>query len=183
MSNTLAESGNITVNATDLTNGTLRGAFFQPAQLAAGDYYAAATLYSNTGATHIRILDDNTVPQPGDGSLIYLPIQIGTNVPGVYGNGNAFALRMVLDPTISVGENAELEGMRVFPNPSNGNVTIETGSVKPCQVEVLNLLGEMVVSARFQGRTTLDLTDLSKGVYTLRVLDGEVSRTERLVIR
>ncbi|MBK8339598.1 MAG: T9SS type A sorting domain-containing protein [Flavobacteriales bacterium] len=62
-------------------------------------------------------------------------------------------------------------------------MTIETGSVKPCQAEVLNLLGEVVHTARFQGRTSLDLSDLSKGVYTLRVLEGDVSRTERLVIR
>ncbi|MBK8339599.1 MAG: hypothetical protein IPK99_06140 [Flavobacteriales bacterium] len=81
VSNTLAESAATTVNATDLTNGTLRGAFFQPALLTPGDYYAAATLYSNSGATHIRVLDDNTVPQPDAGSLIYLPIRSARMCP------------------------------------------------------------------------------------------------------
>ena len=63
----------------------------------------------------------------------------------------------------------EHSGFKLFPNPSNGNVTIS--AIKLIyHVEVIQLDGRVVMSNSANGsKVDLDLTMLSKGVYMISV--------------
>ncbi|MEZ4756278.1 MAG: T9SS type A sorting domain-containing protein [Flavobacteriales bacterium] len=176
VTNPIAESVAYDLTEADLAAGRVRVLFDSPVNLSPNAYYAAVTLYSNNNAGRIRILDDATVPQPNAMTLIYIP---GDQV---YTNGNGTSIRMLLSNSVAVNENDALEGVTMFPNPTNGIVNVRTSNSGTHNVEVTNVLGAVVGQTTFAGSTTLDLTELSKGVYMVRVFNEAGSMVERITI-
>jgi hypothetical protein len=179
--NPLGASDIYTVTEADVAAGFVTIPLTEPLLLDLGGYCVSAMLFSNGNASDIRIFDDLTVPQPSGASLIYLPS--GTT-PGIYSNGNAFAIRMGFDGTINVQETAQMDGVNVFPNPSsNGIVNIVTNKGENLSVEVFDSVGAMVDTKRFYMNTTLDVSSLAKGVYTVRVNSANASSTKMVTIQ
>jgi hypothetical protein len=178
--NPLGTSDIYTVTEADVAAGFVTIPLTDPTLLDIGGYCVSAMLFSNGNASDIRVLDDLTVPQPGGASLIYLPSD-GT----IYSNGNAFAIRMGFDGTINVQETAaKLDGVNVFPNPSsNGIVNIVTNKGENLSVEVFDSVGALVDTKRFYMNTTLDVSTLAKGVYTVRINSATASSTKMVTIQ
>jgi len=177
--NPLGTSDIYTVTEADVAAGFVTIPLTDPLVLDLGGYCVSAMLFSNGNASDIRVLDDLTVPQPGGASLIYLPTD-GT----IYSNGNAFAIRMGFDGTINVQETAQLDGVNVFPNPSsNGIVNIVTNKGENLSVEVFDSVGALVDTKRFYMNTTLDVSSLAKGVYTVRINSASASSTKMVTIQ
>jgi hypothetical protein len=178
LTNPVVESESYDVQESDLNDGVIRILFSSVFNLPAGGYYANVVLNSNAGAGHIRVLDDQTVPQPNGASLIAIPVE------GLFNNGVASAVRLITQPlNVGVSENNTLEGVSVFPNPSNGIVNIRTAELEVYNVEVLNVTGELVRTERINGTSTMDLTDLAKGVYTVRVSNASGIMTQRVTLQ
>jgi hypothetical protein len=142
-------------------------------------YLAAVELYSEANGSDVRILDDVTIPQPGFSSLIWLPNDDPNNF-FTYSNGNAFVIRLLLDPSIGMEERAELEGVNVFPNPTSGLVNINFTVPGAYTVELINGLGETVITHRLNGNSLVDLSDLAKGVYSVRISNKEKTTVQRV---
>ena len=179
--NALGYSDQYTVTETDVENGYASIPLTDPLTLDANGYYVSAALFSNGNANDIRILDDLTVPQPGGASLIYLPSD-GV----VYSNGNAFAIQLNFDPTSSVEETTtmELEGINIYPNPAaNGSFTIAADKGDNFTVEVFDSVGALVETKRFSMNTTVDVSSLAKGVYTVRVNSAGASTTQLVTVQ
>lgn len=81
---------------------------------------------------------------------------------------------------LSVDEN-ELSVFSVYPNPTSDILNIKS-SKEIDNVEVYNLLGQNVSS--FKGESisnnTIDLSDLSKGLYLVKIFSGEKTQTIRV---
>ena len=78
---------------------------------------------------------------------------------------NEFELHVYYSPT-GVDENEAQ--VRVYPNPTNGLVTVEAEGMT--QVEVYNTLGQRVLRKETtESQTVLDLQDAAPGVYLLRM--------------
>ncbi len=142
-------------------------------------YMAGVQLFSNAGATNVRVLDDNTVPQTAWGSAIYLPD--GDN-PGTFSNGNAFLIRLLLNPTVGMEEREELAGVSVFPNPTNGLVNVTFTVPGAYTVQLINGLGEQVATYRLNGNSNVDLSGLAKGVYSVRISNTEKTTVKRIAV-
>jgi hypothetical protein len=71
---------------------------------------------------------------------------------------------------------------RMFPNPSDGAITLQ--AEKNFDVaEVINSLGAVVAKTTAKSNIVqLDLSDLSSGIYHVRLTSGSDSRTEKLII-
>ncbi len=83
-------------------------------------------------------------------------------------------------------EESKIQSLSVFPNPSNGIFTVETrkGSIKT--VEVFNLLGTKVFSTSNINKLkpcVIDLSIFDKGIYFVRVNNGEKTYTEKIVLQ
>ena len=71
---------------------------------------------------------------------------------------------------------------RIYPNPTSGKVTLEIPFEKAeCTLELLNLSGQVLMNRKVASKAgivkeTLDLSDLSKGMYMIRV-DGHTLRS------
>ncbi|MCF8277080.1 MAG: T9SS type A sorting domain-containing protein [Flavobacteriales bacterium] len=59
--------------------------------------------------------------------------------------------------------NATTNGLSIYPNPFNSEFVIET--IQPTQIRVMNALGEVVLSRTINGRTSIDASSLSSGIY------------------
>lgn len=72
-------------------------------------------------------------------------------------------------------------GLNIYPNPSSGIVKIEWTGNKSASLQVLNILGEVVVQQSIS--TEIDLSGQSKGIYFVRITDGEKNYDRKIVIQ
>lgn len=180
----------VEITAADVTAGQITVPFEQAIDLQPGAYFLCArvngsgTTASTTDA-EVYVADDATVPQPGIGSMIYLPVDFnddGTEGRHLYSNGTASAVRLNITPAVGVEESDDLSGISMFPNPTKGLVTINTTGKGRMDLEVLDVLGATVRTTSFAGTTTIDLSGLAQGVYSVRVSDGVNMTVQRITL-
>jgi hypothetical protein len=77
-------------------------------------------------------------------------------------------------PLTSIGSAFAASSVDIFPNPTNGKLTVRSTSEKEVKVRILDLLGRTVVAERTTEGATLDfdLSGLSNGLYTVELNDG-----------
>jgi hypothetical protein len=90
-------------------------------------------------------------------------------------------------PPLATGmEEASSKDIRIYPQPANGIITIETASESFAAVELLTIEGRVVrtINVRGRNRTEMDLIGLSPGMYLLRLLpsDGHAVETRKVVV-
>ena len=177
----LGGSDSYIISQTDIDNGFAAVPLTDPLTLDPEAYYVSVACYSSENAYDVRVLDDLTVPQPNNASLIFLPAD-----GGVYGNGNAFAIRLSTEICIDVNEVAgakELQGITVYPNPVGGGIiNIAAKQRENYTVEIFDAAGKMVESKNFQMTSAIDVEHLAKGVYTLRVRTADAASTQLVTI-
>lgn len=75
----------------------------------------------------------------------------------------------------------EAEGLLVYPNPSNGQININTSSLTGnFTVEIFNLQGQLVQQKNYtgaSGNVTVSLSELQTGTYLLKVSNSDRIRT------
>lgn len=181
LSSPLVESDPRIITTDDMVDQRPAVSFLSPITLAPGAYYVSANLYQE-GGNDIRVLDDLTVPQPNLASLLYLPIDDAG--PTVYGNGNAWCVRLSSLLNVGVQEAPGLEGVSMSPSPTAGPLDIRTRTTGSMTVEVFNTMGALVQRSSFNGTaTTLDLAGNAAGIYMVRVGDGTNFNMQRIVLK
>lgn len=112
-------------------------------------------------------------------------------------NGPAFGLYVALASggalvplsiSTSIEEmDAQLDrAISIYPNPSNGDVTLTyDGDGFPESLEVMNLNGQVVETVRLNNVSTqnIDLNELSKGIYFVRIIKEDAHSIKRLIIQ
>jgi hypothetical protein len=77
----------------------------------------------------------------------------------------------------------------VYPNPSNGifTVTVNSNQMNDLTIELVNVQGEVIYTQRAEDVTTftgdVDVTEFAKGVYYLRVFNGEEVKVEKVIVQ
>ncbi len=68
--------------------------------------------------------------------------------------------------------------IKIYPNPVNQTLTIETNNSKPFQIKVLNALGQIVLTKDMDlAKDKIDEALFFEGVYTLEILvDTAITR-------
>ena len=85
--------------------------------------------------------------------------------------------------TFSQQANGDIDGFKLYPNPTvNGKVFIETSLDAPKQIHLFDVLGTQVLKTTILGNE-LNLSNLDKGVYILRVIERDKVATRKLVIK
>ena len=88
-------------------------------------------------------------------------------------------IRMIKDES-AIGEKETDDGLRVFPNPTNGIITIETK--EPGTVQLYNLEGKLLLYNKLVNHSGMfDLSTFKKGVFIIR-FEGANERYYRKIV-
>lgn len=77
----------------------------------------------------------------------------------------------------------DIEGFKLYPNPvTQGKVFIETKENGPKKILVFDVLGSQVLETTLLGKE-LNLSNLGKGMYILRVFEANKVATRKLIVK
>lgn len=76
---------------------------------------------------------------------------------------------------------SKIEGLSIYPNPSNGNILYITSTKDLTKtVRISTVLGQQILFKVLIGRE-LDITSLPQGVYVLQIKEGGQKATRKFV--
>lgn len=86
-------------------------------------------------------------------------------------------------PDVSLKENAILSTVRVYPNPAQKYLTVDlfSGNTE-VEMKLINILGQTVYTDTTTGNKTIDVSHLSKGVYSLSVRSGDTKKVFKVIL-
>lgn len=91
---------------------------------------------------------------------------------------------------VSVVEEFKIDDFLVYPNPSNGMVSLESSGLTQGNytMRILDVSGKTVltrnlIQVKNNQQVSLDLTNLSKGIYTIELSSNEKVTSDRFVIQ
>ena len=89
-------------------------------------------------------------------------------------------------PTL-INEIARENTFSIYPNPTSGKFRIEMNEFYPLKnskMEIYNSVGALVTNNRIAGSTIdVDITSYPKGVYFIKITDGQQMQTKRIIIK
>jgi hypothetical protein len=175
--------GTITLNSAFSTTTT--GDLFVVKYNTAGTALWAKNLVASTGAKGNGIALDaaNNCYLTGfyeDVTLQFDNITL-TNA-GNQGIRDIFVGKIGNTSTVGLSENNKLNDVTVFPNPTTGRITIALNSASKVDIEILNIVGEIIYKATAKQMLTVDLTAQAKGIYFVKVTEGNRIVTNRKII-
>ncbi len=85
------------------------------------------------------------------------------------------------ESTVGIGDQAGLQAVKLYPNPSDGMFRIK-GLENPVDVHVYNMYGQEVKNISNFNGSTLNLQDLREGNYVLRMEGNGLNKTQTLTI-
>lgn len=173
------------VPPSEIGNGITNVSFPNPSMLEAGKTYVIDVLKVDTATVdHALFIGGSEFDSEDD--------DFSTVGWGAYGNGSMpnYFTNWGFAPVIRANFSAELSTMEqsisaieVYPNPSNGFVSISSEDDSDKSIQVMDLSGKIVASAVMQVKTTLDLSTVDSGVYLIQISNGGSTVTIRIVIQ
>jgi hypothetical protein len=80
-------------------------------------------------------------------------------------------------------ESTSIEGLSMYPNPvSNGKVYITSKNDADKEVIIFDILGKKVLQTMLSSRE-LNISNLSPGVYIIKINEDEATATRKLIVR
>jgi len=113
----------------------------------------------------IRVTAANYSQQTGQGGLI------GVDALNITGSGCATGIQTINSTTVSL-----------YPNPATNMVTVNSGSNAPYALSIFDLAGREITTKEMAGTGTLDVSQLSRGCYLAKVIQGGKSYCQKLII-
>lgn len=71
----------------------------------------------------------------------------------------------------------------IYPNPNNGNFTIETNSTEKQSMQVFDITGKIVLSQKINGKTNIEASNLDNGVYFIQVKTKENISMRKIIVQ
>ncbi|NTW34264.1 MAG: T9SS type A sorting domain-containing protein [Bacteroidetes bacterium] len=103
--------------------------------------------------------------------------------------GNVKNANYLLSSNVGVNEIQNISNtINIFPNPSNGKFNLEVLGNKGqiTNLEIYNVLGELIYSSPIQKQQTsneIDISNSPKGIYFVKIYNGEKVYSKKIVIQ
>jgi len=80
-------------------------------------------------------------------------------------------------------QNMGLGGVSIYPNPNNGEFTIELISVNNTYITITNVLGQIIKTQKAELMNQINLNAFDKGIYFISVLENNQSVYKGSIIK
>ncbi|HSJ69430.1 MAG TPA: YCF48-related protein [Anditalea sp.] len=116
--------------------------------------------------------------QEGDHSIQVTPIN-------TCGTGPERILEVNVSFVTSIGREINDSAIKVYPNPSSGNIYLELSGVSDLhQVQVINALGQIIYENKLVDiPSIIEIQQLPKGIHTIRLQGKYLDQFRKVVIR
>ena len=88
---------------------------------------------------------------------------------------------------ITLGENDFVDKNQfvLYPNPNNGKFKINYNTTNRTDIEIFNILGEKILTKTNSIQTTneIDISNVQKGIYFVKIGDGNSVHTKKIIVR
>ena len=79
--------------------------------------------------------------------------------------------------------NPAIDGLSFYPNPvSNGKIYITSKSTLDIEILIFDVLGKKVMQTILTTKE-LNISNLSPGVYIIKIKEGETTATRKLIVK
>jgi hypothetical protein len=89
--------------------------------------------------------------------------------------------RSAAEITLSASNFSQIEGLKMYPNPTKNNLFIETALNSDINVTIINTLGKEVVNTKVINNT-VNVSNLSSGIYIIKITEENKISTKKLII-
>jgi len=128
--------------------------------------------------------------RPSTGELFNLEAEFDTSLPNtnLFAENGASMISKLTYKTTSSQELANVESLKVFPNPSTGIFEIVAGGVTGrIEIQVVNTQGQLIFDESFDNerndiQISLDMSAYPKGVYFVKTLGEHTNLTAKVII-
>jgi len=186
----IASSSVHEVTDADITAGEITMYFDESDNtIDAGAYYVGVIIEEDDFGALFRVIDDLTIPQPQFASRMVLDGTLGVG-------GSALAIRMLTtdepydDTSINNEATLDFSLLQNTPNPANSTTVINYNmkTANTVSLSIVDVTGKIVKTINEGTKSfgshslTLDVKDLSAGVYSYTLTVGENQITKRMII-
>lgn len=109
-----------------------------------------------------------TAPEAGSGEVTFYYAANAVNGNGSPSGDGATNSSFVLNESTTSSNDLDLEYISVFPNPARTFITI-SGQKSEYEYSLFNLKGQQIMTSKFSGETTLDISQLEIGLYFIMI--------------
>lgn len=130
-------------------------------------------------------------PVTGTGSGASITVNLALDVPYTYtvkgtdanGCSHQTTVEIQVDKCAGVSENGlQQELGRIYPNPTNGRLTVLSSAPSIAQIDILDVTGRVVMTQLTEQNTTaLDVSSLPAGIYQVRLTAGDAFQVLKLI--
>ena len=145
---------NITVDGVIAVSNNWEMGYAKVVEILCGENTAIIEAAAYEGYRFVRWQDDNTENRR----------------TVTYNENDVFTAEFEIIPAVGIATTTQQETLTVYPNPTKGIVNIATQGTP--EVKICNIYGQLV---RISQGTTVNLSDLSNGVYILQIGNQRVS--------
>ena len=84
---------------------------------------------------------------------------------------------------ITVSEDLSMQKIRMYPNPASKQLTIETGNIQDCRLQIIDMTGRNIQQYLIHSnRTVISLTGLKPGAYFFVIDDGTSRKANKVIV-
>lgn len=154
-------------------------------------------LATNTASLFVNPALNSTEPAPNltnssgttaaPTSIASIAIRQGGNATTGTGNLEYDTLRVsdnwafVTSGTLATKEFGNISGLKMFPVPAKNILNVTSDSFATKTVEIYNVLGTKVISSTVENGA-VNISNLSKGVYVVKIKEEEKTATRQLIV-
>ena len=83
--------------------------------------------------------------------------------------------------TLSSSSFSQIDGLKMYPNPTKNNLFIETALNNDINVSIVNMLGKEVLNTKVVNNT-VNVSNLTSGIYIVKITEEGKTSTKKLII-